>query len=90
MGNVCRGFPHHAWSFSKSSKRGGRTFPTFPTFPIPLTDFGFFGGTCRGRLTIRDTTFPGWCGVTLVDELPLLRLMAHARGIPSDHEESMP
>jgi hypothetical protein len=41
-------------------------------------------------LTIRDTTFPGWCGVTFVDELPLLRLMAHARGIPSDHEESMP
>jgi hypothetical protein len=36
---------------------------TFPTFPIPLTDLGFFGGTCRGRLTIRDTTFPGWCGV---------------------------
>jgi hypothetical protein len=32
-------------------------------------------------LTIRDSTFPGWCGVTFVDELPLLRLMAHARGI---------
>jgi hypothetical protein len=67
--------------FLQIFQRGGRTFPTFPTFPIPLTVFGFFGGTCRGRLIIRDTTFPGWCGVTFVDELPLLRLMAHARGI---------
>ena len=77
MGNVCPGLPSSCVVFLQF-QRGGRTFPTFPTFPIPLTDFGFFGGTCRGRLTIRDTTFPGWCGV---NELPLLRRMAHARGI---------
>jgi hypothetical protein len=66
--------------FLQIFQRGGRTFPTFPTFPIPLTGFGFFGGTCGGRLIIRDTTFPGWCGVTFVEELPLLGLMPDAGG----------
>lgn len=72
--------------------RSGETFPMFPTFTKRLICFVRGGGTCVGGLRFRTRLFPttfvvartgGLCFRDRVfgNKLPLLRLVAHARGI---------
>jgi hypothetical protein len=72
--------------------RSGETFPMFPTFTKRLICFVRGGGTCVGGLRFRTRLFPtafvvartgGLCFRDRVfgNQLPLLRLVAHARGI---------
>jgi hypothetical protein len=75
-----------------SRVRSGETFPMFPTFTKRLICFVRGGGTCVGGLRFRTRLFPtafvvartgGLCFRDRVfgNKLPLLRLVAHARGI---------